>query len=130
MLHEVTRCVCVFHNVGSLINDEIQWKLSKCQIEFYRFCSLHVLALPVRSRVFFHFGCPNLLVQDLRTDQTHTYVRVQTYIILSSPTPIVGYRTYLKSAEDARVLHALVCGQLPEASAEDVKVPKYLKSRR
>jgi len=37
--------------------------------------------------------------------------------------------THLQSAEDARVLHALVGVQLTEASAEDVKMPKDLWSR-
>lgn len=34
---------------------------------------------------------------------------------------------YLQSTEDARVLHALMSGQLSKASAEDVKMPKNLK---
>lgn len=62
--------------------------------------------------------------------RSNAHLWVQTCIILSSPTRIAGSRTYLKSTEDARVLHALVCGQLPEASAEDVKVPEYLKNKK
>lgn len=38
-------------------------------------------------------------------------------------------RFYLQSAEDARVLHALVCGQLAKASAKDVEMPQDLSGR-
>lgn len=33
---------------------------------------------------------------------------------------------YLQSAEDTRVLHALVRGELPETSAEDIQMPENL----
>lgn len=36
---------------------------------------------------------------------------------------------YLQSAEDARVFHALVRGQLSKASAEDVEVPQDLRDK-
>lgn len=34
----------------------------------------------------------------------------------------------LQSAEDARVLHALMCGKLPETSSEDIQMPENLES--
>lgn len=36
---------------------------------------------------------------------------------------------YLQSAEDAWVFHTLVCGELSEASTEDVEMPQYLRDK-
>ncbi len=38
----------------------------------------------------------------------------------------MGSVLYLQSAEDARVLHAFVCGELPETSPEDIQMPENL----
>lgn len=40
-----------------------------------------------------------------------------------------GEGLYLQSTKDARVLHALVCGQLSKAPAKDVEMPQNLGDR-
>lgn len=49
-------------------------------------------------------------------------------VVSGKPAGVNGNGTfYLQSTEDAGVLHALVCGQLSKASAEDVEMPQDLR---